>query len=141
MPDNKNNNLEKELHKYGFSRRSNAENILAVLTILGFVTGIVALLIYGFRVDKVSWSDAFMPLISLGAAIVAFQQWRENRYEISIDKYYDRLESANKRLECLDIPKEKMHVYVELDKLEYVIVKYELGFIPAKFAKRAIDNF
>jgi hypothetical protein len=87
-------------------------------------------------------SDEFTAILTLGVAAIAYQQWRASRHEISIDKYYDRLEEANKRLEPLGYAsKEKLHCYIELDKLEYVIVKYELGFISAKLMMRAIDNF
>jgi hypothetical protein len=134
--------IKKEVIRYRFSRRSNTKQVLIVAAVILLVSLITYAVVFKFHLEKVSWSDAFVAMLSLGVAIVAYQQWRENRYEISIDKYYDFLAEANRRLECLEeISKKQMHAYVELDKLEYVIVKYELGFIPDKFAKRAIDNF
>ena len=134
--------IKKEIIRYRFTRRSNIKQLVVVAIIILLASVIAYAVIYGFKLEKVAWSDAFVAMLSFGVAIVAYQQWRENRYEISIDKYYDFLAEANRRLECLEeISKKQMHAYVELDKLEYVIVKYELGFIPEKFAKRAIDNF
>lgn len=134
--------IKKEIIRYKFSRRSNIKQLVVVALII-IITSLIAYeVIHELKLEKVAWSDAFVAMLSFGVAIVAYQQWRENRYEISIDKYYDFLAEANRRLECLEeISKKQMHAYVELDKLEYVIVKYELGFIPDKFAKRAIDNF
>lgn len=136
-----NKKLRTVILEYGFSGKSKILQVLQFFAIIIFASLIIYLIVERLHLKKVDWSEAFMVILSLGAAIIAYQQWRENRHEISIDKYYDFLGEANERLECLDVSKIQMHVYVELDKLEYVIVKYELGFIPARFAKRAMDNF
>ena len=91
-----------------------------------------------------AWSQAFTAILSLGIAIIAYRQWRAARHEITIDKYNDRLEVANKRLEVLQTDKptpEDMHVFAELDKLEYVIAKYEYGFMSPVLALRALNKF
>jgi hypothetical protein len=77
----------------------------------------------------------------MGGAVIAYRQWISARQEISIDKYYDRLDSSNQKLALLGVPPRELHVYAELDKLEYVTVKYKLGYLPPELALRAFQNF
>ena len=128
------------LEQYGFPRKSAIKEIAAIVLFLA----IVSLVIWLVGVERVAWTQAFSAILSLGVAIVAYRQWRAARHEISIDKYYDRLEVANKRLEALDTDKptaDDMHVFAELDKLEYVIAKYEYGYMSPVLALRALNNF
>jgi len=135
---------EEELKQYKFSRKSSVVELAMILVFLAFVSVIVWIVVEMFDLERVPWSQAFTAILSLGVAIIAYRQWRGARHEISIDKYYDRLETANKRLEVLETDKpaaEDMHVFAELDKLEYVIVKYEYGYISPGLALRAVKNF
>lgn len=116
--------------------------IIKVLLIVAFVSFITWLVVITFNLEKVDWTQAFGSILSLGVAIEVYRQWIAARHEISIDKYYDRIDSVNERMEVLpDANKELMHTFAELDKLEYVLVKYELGYIPPTLALRAILNF
>lgn len=135
---------EKEVEHYGFTRKSSVVELVAILVFLGFVSIIIWLTVRVFHLQPVPWSQAFAAVLSLGVAIIAYRQWRAARHEISIDKYYDRLEITNKRLEVLETDKptpEVMHTFAELDKLEYVIVKYEYGYMSPVLALRAVENF
>lgn len=74
--------------------------------------------------------------------LFAFQQWKEARYETTLDKYYERLELANSRLEKRDnANKDIMYVFMELDNLEYVIEKHKRGYIEAEQAARGLRTF
>ena len=118
--------------------------LIAIAFFLGLVSVVIGIIVRVFNLEPVPWSQAFTAILSLGIAIIAYRQWRAARHEISIDKYYDRLETTNKRLEALQTDKptpEDMHAFSELDKLEYVIVKYEYGYISAALALRALKNF
>ena len=130
---------KEKLYGYGLAPRSHFLEVLIVILILQLLAFI---LIFTHVVTKISWEDALKVFLPLGTAIIVFRQWQATRHEISIDKYYDRLDTANKRLEALnDVPKVNMHVFAELDKLEYVVMKYELGYMYPKLAYRAIENF
>ena len=133
-----------QLEQYGFHRKSSIRELGAIGVVLGIVSLIIWIVVREFNFDRVPWSQAFTAVLSLGIAIIAYRQWRGARHEISIDKYYDRLEVANKRLEAVETDKptpEDMYVFAELDKLEYVIVKYEYGYISHLLALRALNNF
>lgn len=135
---------EDQLRQYKFNRKSVTLELLVILLVLAGVSVIISLVVTRFNLQTVPWSQAFTAILSLGIAIIAYRQWRAARHEISIDKYYDRLETANKRLEALDTDKptpEDMHAFAELDKLEYVIVKYEYGYISPVLVLRALKNF
>jgi hypothetical protein len=99
-----------------------------------------------------------MAVLALGALVLGFQQWREAREEISMDKYYERLDIANRRRECApesvyklmrssipelanEDPAVLMYVYVELDNLEYVASKYRLGYMRPGQACRGLRTF
>jgi hypothetical protein len=136
---------EERVEQFGFSRKnSQVIEMFCVLLFLGFCSLVVYVIVVAFNFQRVPWSQAVTPALTLGFAMIAYRQWRATRYEISIDKYYDRLEVANKRLEALKLEGaelEDMHAFAELDKLEYVIVKYEYGYIPPILALRALNNF
>lgn len=113
-------------------------------------------------------------LLGILAAIgvgIGLVQWRDARREASLEKYYERLDLANRRMEAIyearsskeggpvyrpgrgptqrdvldvlhrGIPPEAMWIFTELDNLEYVLVKYELGFASCHMVCRALDNF
>lgn len=87
-------------------------------------------------------SDIAGSVFGVGAFLLAYQQWRAARYEASLDKYYDRLDVVNSRLEALPgVDSSAMYVFVELDSLEYVIEKYKLGYISSEHAFRGLKTF
>ena len=135
---------EDYVRKYGFKKR--ISHLVELFWIFAFLIGLSFLLwgaVKRYAIEATA-IQFFGPILTLGVAIIAYRQWRAARYEVSIDKYYDRLESANKRLEVVetDIPeKEDMHAFAELDKLEYVLVKYEYRYISPILAARALKNF
>lgn len=136
------NNKEELVKEYNFCGKSLINRISNVL----FLVLLLAIILLGVNelVNRTTfiWENFFSPIVTLFAVIIAYQQWRANKHETSIDKYYDRLDIANKRLEVLpDVNKEDIYVFAELDKLEYVIIKYELGYISPHLALRGVKNF
>jgi hypothetical protein len=108
--------------------------------------------------DKLSISGA------VAAFVVAYTQWQLARYEASLEKYYDRLDIANRRLNTLveqswnnkdgnkgfDVYQNPpnvgvslfdMWVFAELDNLEYVIEKYRRGYVEAEATCRGVHAF
>ncbi len=87
------------------------------------------------------------------AFIFAYLQWRAGRHEASYDKYYDRLEIANRRFDAARLQALKgnegelsshtytMFVFAELDNFEYLLGKYRLRYIRADLARRAVRGF
>jgi hypothetical protein len=134
---------EKQLEQYEFRKNPVGGQLVGVALFLALVSGIIWIVVKVFNFATVPWSQAFSAILTLGVASIAYMQWRAARQEISIDKYYDRLEVANKRLEALQVKPtpEDMYTFSELDKLEYVIVKYEHGYISPVLALRALKNF
>ena len=138
--------FKSKLESYGICRKKYEYGTLlwalAIVISCLFLTWFVVEVVNKKPLD---WSKAAQPIITIGIAFVAYKQWIAARHEISIDKYYDRLDVANKRLEELEgigkVQKADMHLFTELDKLEYVIVKYELGYISPEIALRAVENF
>lgn len=81
-------------------------------------------------------------VLALGAFIVGYHQWRAARRETSMDRFYDRLDIANRRLATLEgIDPFHMYVFSELDNLEYVIEKYRLGYMSPEQALRGLRTF
>lgn len=93
-------------------------------------------------------------VIALGAFILGYQQWRSARFETSIEKFYERLEASNKRLQEWSTVREllgavddqphflqSMYVFSELDNLEYVVQKYKYGYMSAEQALRGVMTF
>ena len=84
---------------------------------------------------------------TVGGALVAYQQWRAAKYEAALDKFYDRLDIANRRRENLpqdgpgSIKPFDMYVYTELDNLEYTIEKYKLGYVTVAHMCRSLETF
>ncbi len=135
---------EDYVRQFGFKKR--ISHLVELFWIFVFLVGLSFLLwavVNRYKIEA-NAIQLFGPVLTLGAAIIAYRQWRAARYEVSIDKYYDRLESTNRRLEAVqvDVPeKEDMHAFAELDKLEYVLVKYEYRYISPILAARALKNF
>lgn len=132
----------RKLKQYRLHRKSHTRELVFILLFLGLVFLVIRSIVSEESAKQVQWPQALGAMLSLGGAIIVYRQWLATRHEISIDKYYDRLDVANKRLEALpDVQKAHMHVFAELDKLEYVIIKYQLGYISPQLAFRAVSNF
>jgi hypothetical protein len=116
-------------------------NLQLPLIITGLLLLAVVLWITRKNID-INLKDIIEILVGVSVAVIAYIQWRAARHEISIDKYYDRLDNANNRLEKLkDVDPVVLHVFAEMDKLEYVLMKYKIGFMPLDLVRRATDNF
>ena len=105
--------------------------------------------------SRTMMSQAFSVMVALGALWLGLQQWLAARHETSMDKFYDRLDRASKRLDELNLCRIKPNplpgkretyeliacVYTELDNLEYAVEKYRLGYMKDEFAHRALKTF
>lgn len=97
-------------------------------------------------------------LIAVLAFVGGFYQWREQRRENSMDKWYSRLENGNKMLsenpEARELirpiidksespEKEKALVWVfnEIDNLEYGLNKFNEGYLSQKQFRVVVDAF
>jgi hypothetical protein len=97
-------------------------------------------------------------LIAAAAGIFAYYQWTDTRRETSLEKFYDRLSLVNERyFEWKDARQlvghfwgpssddgefyKRMYVYLELDNLEYMIFRYQLGFVRKPLFRRAVRTF
>ena len=100
--------------------------------------------------------DIASATIALSALLFAYQQWSDTKHESSIDKYYERLNLTNERLKDPGIRCElsgifpaiseetfetKLYVYLELDNLEFSILKYRYGYMSSYMAYRSLLTF
>ena len=149
-------NQELALKRYGLERtwivRNKAWIFVGFISFVAVATG----LIFQF-LGNADGANVAMMIITLGAFILAYQQWDEAKNETSIDKYYERLDLTNSRLndwhaaramfpnfwrgEDRESFEKAMYVYLELDNLEYAIEKYRLGYMSAAVAYRSLETF
>jgi len=140
----------KYLSAYGFKAQKmpRAEILLSFVVVL--IIGIGSKL----GLDESLFIATFS---ALGAVVFTYQQWRESRHETSMDKYYERLDIANRKRKeggklvyemmrypqqgIIAEPQKMLYLYAELDNLEYVIEKYRLGFMPPEQACRGLRTF
>jgi hypothetical protein len=97
-------------------------------------------------------------VVAVCAFILGYQQWLDGRRETSFDKYYERLDGADRRLENWPAAQAMLnqfwggglksddfqrynYIWVELDNLEYMLEKYKLGYVRADHALRAVETF
>jgi len=99
--------------------------------------------------------SALSPVLTMGLLIAGFWQWRGARQEISMDKYYERLEISNQWWKASpsvrnfmsgstwpsEDPDMTMYVCLEIDNLEYVIEKYRIGYVDDEQACRGLKAF
>lgn len=104
------------------------------------------------------WDDSetnIETFLGIGLAFAGIYQWRSSKYEMSIDKFYERLAYTNSKLSEWESPRlllseqwddeevfqKEMYVYLELDNLEYIIQKYQHGYMEPHDAYRALTCF
>jgi hypothetical protein len=147
------------LKAYGFQRRQRHLWLLLFLVVTFSATMFAESneewLEKDFNVER---NEIVLAVWGLGVLLLAYQQWHENRYEISMDKYYERLDIANRtrreggsttfemmrdsRPGSDEVNANKMEfLYTELDNLEYVAEKYYLGFMTPEQACRGLRTF
>lgn len=99
--------------------------------------------------------SAASPLATMGLLIAGLSQWRGARQEISMDKYYERLNISNQWWKSSpsvqkamagfardsEDPDMTMYVCLEIDNLEYVIEKYRIGHVDDEQACRGLRAF
>lgn len=155
---------EDYLQFYGFKPPARVNTGTILLWGVSILAILTAILLHGisFHGVQLKGPEIILAASALGALIVGYHQWREARRELSMERYYDRLEIPNRRQDaqqdsghrtvhemmesCLpelagEDPDALMYVYVELDNLEYVIGKYRLGYMKARQACRGLRTF
>lgn len=158
--------------RYGITRQGRVVTTNAIVTALAVVLVLCfawyVSLAVGATVSTAAETAAMKDILQAAALVVGFSltfyQWRLARFEASVEKYYDRLDVSNRRLNTLieqawsnkEAPKDfgvhrnppevgvslfDMWVFSELDNLEYVIQKYRRGYIEPDQMCRALHAF
>ncbi len=153
--DSRNEAVE-TLNEAGFTRTADARYRALLLSML-LVIGFAAALVLGAP-DAVVGGG-----VALGAVLLGAQQFAASRNEVSLEKFYDRLQVTNDKLEEYPATREfiglpagndesagqvdddeffrRMYVFRELDNLEYSIAKYRIGFMSPENAQRSLRTF
>ena len=82
-----------------------------------------------------------------GALVITYSEWMLGRRESSMDKFYERLETANEHRSNqlvhrdLKMDETERYIFTELDNLEYVIERYRFGYMSAGLARRGLHTF
>lgn len=149
----------KYLKQFGFKppRWVHVDIVLPWVVLLFAI--VLGYLIHGtYEGIEIKGTDVAIASAGLGALLVGYWQWRKARHEISMDKYYERLDIANRRQDGNHLDVHKMmrastpeiagetsdvvfYIYAELDNLEYVIEKYRQGFMDPDQACRGLRTF
>jgi hypothetical protein len=96
--------------------------------------------------SNINGANVSTVVLGIGAFLIGYHQWRSAKQETSMERFYDRLKTANEaRSELREdehrIAPMDMYVYTELDNLEYVVQKYKLGYMSAQQALRGVKTF
>lgn len=156
-------NTKREVERFGFRRtfsvRHGAWIFIGGVTAVALVAGILAQKL----LFQLSGPETVTAIVAVSAFILGYQQWSAARNEIALDKYYERLEITNQRLDKWPAARllagtwpaadnsqhfkeeelfhRTMYVYRELDNLEYAVVKYRLGYMSSETALRCLRTF
>ena len=157
--ENKINNAQMKLilKNIGFERTWLVQNRLIAMTGIFTLIGLIIFVLTSFVFRDAKDIDIASAIIACGALVFAYQQWVETKHENSIDKYYERLTLTNNRLNDwaalrpifsefwhygdTNSFEKSMYVYLELDNLEYSIIKYRYGYMSPYMAYRSLLTF
>jgi hypothetical protein len=145
-----------ELRDYGLNRgiavRRRPWIYVGLIVLAALALGVLAQLY--IDTQKLNGIQVATGVVTLGAFVLGYQQWRSARFEASIDKFYERLEASNKKLHEWTTAREligaidnqlnfqqSMYVFSEIDNLEYVIQKYKYGYMSTDQALRGVKTF
>ena len=94
-------NTRSYLQYYGFERpRLKSYGGIVLLTAFTAAAVYLGYRLHGrFNGVELAGTDVATTILALGALVVGYQQWREAREEASMEKYYERLDIANRRRE------------------------------------------
>ena len=92
------------------------------------------------------------PFVAVLGSAIAFRQWSRVRHENTIEKYFDRVAAINMIVDAYhkaqaqsDDQKHRhytnMIAFTELLTLEYVLLKFELGYCDLTILERALKSF
>lgn len=98
--DKKYRNAAHELKSYGFVRNLAVRNRPSVFVGIIVVFAITVGLLARTSPYGLNGAQLITAIITMGVFILGYQQWRAARNEISMDKFYDRLDLANRRLDA-----------------------------------------
>ncbi|HTG35816.1 MAG TPA: hypothetical protein VLB76_23065 [Thermoanaerobaculia bacterium] len=153
------------LSKFGFRQATFKRRFLPVMIVwilvISFLVGI-----WWLHENHVP-QDFATAIAAMCAFVFGYFQWRSSRYDKAMEDFYSRLNLANKRRESnklvsrllghpwrsrrvaespsalggYDDHRWSMYVYAELDNLEYVVEKYNLGYMESRHALRGLRTF
>jgi hypothetical protein len=149
---------QKELEIFGFIQPFATRRWPYIYIAFVCIVALTVVLIGQFTDHSEGGARLATIVLAVGAYILSYQQWRAARNEISLDKFYERLDKADQRLENWPNARSMLrhfwgeetneewyqklnYMYVELDNLEYVIEKYKLGYIHPEQALRGLRTF
>lgn len=151
-------NIKEELEALGIRRSKNIfiNPWLTALMILALGLGLTVFLGRLYKLDD--YTQLASMILAGGAFLVGLQQWKLSRAELAFDKFYERLDIVNNRLDQwpaarnmvkqfwgeADIDEEyqkRMYVYVEIDNLEYATQKYKMRFMVLDDVYREVTLF
>lgn len=103
MQNEKKESLAKTLRSFGFSQPPWAMSGGTATALVVGPASLGAGVYTGLKmsVARPNFAEAIPALIGLVAFFFGYLQWRAGRHEVSMDKYYERLEIANHRLAVL----------------------------------------
>ena len=114
----------------------------------GWRVGVVLLvaLIVAIEIVREQKPEIIAAILAGGALVLAYVDSMLGRRESSMDKFYERLEIANRHRSDLTHQGMRMidtnrYVFTELDNLEYVIERYRFGYMSASLAARGLNTF
>lgn len=139
-----------DLKKSRLVRQFRSETILVLFYLA------VGILVFGLHFlpeERENLPKAVASVLGAITFSLAYLQWRAGRQEASFERYYDRLDLANRKFDASMTEEAKgspedlrrhlyaMFTFAELDNLEYVLEKYKLGYVRQELAERAIRAF
>lgn len=145
-----------KLRIYGIERKKWVFWVTGVMLYLMMLLATVVLILVWHYLSITQDVDVGIEaFLGIGVAFAGIYQWRSAKYEMSIDRFYERLSYTNTKLfewessrvllseEWVDdkVFQREMYVYLELDNLEYIIQKYQHGFMEPHDAHRALTCF
>jgi len=88
-----------ELRKYGI-HQTIATRFRTLPSLFLIVFGCVVAWLLRDSTTGSNWAQILLAFVAGAGIVFGYQQWRAVRQEISLDKYYDRLELVNRRLDA-----------------------------------------
>jgi hypothetical protein len=157
--------IKQELEKYPLeNRKGHKTEYISIFFLVLFALTIVLKMNYSWAAELIT------TVVAVWAIVVGYIQFRDVRYENSIDHFYDRLKLTNQKRDNVDATRRfagpwyneegqvvkkqysgtkkearayhlTVYVCLELDDLECALIKYKTGYMSRELALRSIRTF